>query len=126
MERCPGKAAADTRRRGVANRSWPSQAAVPRATTEGHLPKPHDVDALEAAILGAAIPGSWSAHLSGWLGEVPQWALAVATGLPLTAWAARAYLVRKGVALDGEFRPDAWGKQGDARRSVAWRSPSAP
>jgi hypothetical protein len=66
----------------------------------------------EAAIVGAAIAGSWSAHLFGWLGEVPRLALAVAAGLPLTAWAARMYLVRKGVALDRDFRPHAWEKAG--------------
>lgn len=67
---------------------------------------------LEAVILGAAIAGSWSAYLVGWLGEAPLWALAIATGLALTAWAARMYFVRKGLALNRDFRPDAWEKAG--------------
>ena len=36
----------------------------------------------------------------------------MATGLPLSAWLARMYLVRKGVRLDQDFRPDAWEKAG--------------
>lgn len=66
----------------------------------------------EAAVLGAAIAGSWSAYVLGWLGGVPPWALAATTGLPLSAWLARMYLTREGVRLDQRFRPDAREKAG--------------
>jgi hypothetical protein len=66
----------------------------------------------DLAILGAAAAALWIARLLGWLEGVPPEALAAVTGCWLVVGLARAYLVRKGIDLEGDFRPDRWEKAG--------------
>jgi hypothetical protein len=66
----------------------------------------------DLAILGAAAAALWIARLLGWLEGVPPGALAAVTGCWLVVGLARSYLVRKGIDLEGDFRPDRWEKVG--------------